>query len=205
MNLQWAERQEAPVDLFGLLSYSFAKGLEQCAFSLDSLSLRPQVCVYQNTTQHQQLLNAQKTSYLEEIATSSLSQPYKSKLSSLHSTTSCSILSLGGGLRQPQLLADGLPGLPVVAVDVIQPAALLDDLHGAGDVLPGGEAVEPLVLLTVAWLYTAAVGPLLLPAGVEVDALLGLRAPQDGTCTAGRGERVRGLGSEDHQSKRFYG
>ena len=108
----------------------------------------------------------------------------------------------GGGGGEWQLLAVGLPGLPVVAVDVIQPAALLDDLHRARDVLPGGEAVEPLVLLTVAWLYAAAVGPLLLPAGVEVDALLGLRASQDGACTAGRGERVRELGSEDVHSKR---
>lgn len=62
--------------------------------------------------------------------------------------------------------------LPVVAVDVVQPAALLDDLHQAGDVLPRGEAVPPLVLLAVAGLDAGAVGAVLLPAGVEVGALL---------------------------------
>jgi len=70
------------------------------------------------------------------------------------------------------LLQESLPGVPVVAVDVIQPASLLDDLNGAGDVLPRGEAVPPLVFIAVAGLDPAAVGPLLLPAGVVVDALL---------------------------------
>lgn len=58
---------------------------------------------------------------------------------------------------------------------------MLDDLHGAGDVLPRGEAVPPFVFLAVARLDAAAVGALLLPAGVVVGALLRLRATQDGT------------------------
>lgn len=72
-------------------------------------------------------------------------------------------------------------GLPVVAVDVVQPAALLDDLHGARHVLPCCEAVPPLVLVAVAGLDAAAVGALLLPAGVVEGALLCLGASQDGT------------------------
>lgn len=71
--------------------------------------------------------------------------------------------------------------VPVVAVDVVQPAALLDDLYGPGDVLPRGEAVPPLVFLAIAGLDAAAVGALFLPAGVVVGALLRLRASQDGT------------------------
>lgn len=65
---------------------------------------------------------------------------------------------------------------PVVAVDVIQPAALLDHLYGARHILPGGEAVKPLVLVTVARFDAAAVGALLLPARVVVGAFLRLRA-----------------------------
>lgn len=72
-------------------------------------------------------------------------------------------------------------GLPVVAVDVVQPAALLDDFHGARHILPRGEAVPPLVLVAVAGLDAAAVGALLLPAGVVEGALLRLGAAQDGT------------------------
>lgn len=77
--------------------------------------------------------------------------------------------------------------VPVVAVDIVQPAALLDDLHGAGDVLPRGEAVPPLVFLAIAGLDAAAVGALLLPAGVVVGALLRLRASQDGTWRGRKG------------------
>lgn len=68
----------------------------------------------------------------------------------------------------------GCAHLPVVAVDVVQPAALLDDLHGTRHVLPRGEAVPSLVLLAIAGLDAAAVGALLLPAGVVVGALLRL-------------------------------
>lgn len=71
--------------------------------------------------------------------------------------------------------------VPVVAVDVIQPAALLDDLHGSRDILPRGEAMSPLVFLAIAGLDATAVGALLFPAGVVVGALLRLRASQDGT------------------------
>lgn len=77
--------------------------------------------------------------------------------------------------------------LPVVAVDVVQPAALLHDLHRARHVLPRGEAVPPLVLLAIAGLDAAAVGALLLPAGVVVGALLRLGASQDGACRGGGG------------------
>lgn len=76
------------------------------------------------------------------------------------------------------------PYSPVVAVDVVQPAALLHHLHGAGDVLPGGEAMPPLVFLSGgAGFNPTAVGTILLPAGVVVSALLGLGAPQNGTWT----------------------
>lgn len=71
--------------------------------------------------------------------------------------------------------------VPVVTVDVIQPASLLDDLHGARDVLPRGEAVPPLLFLTIAGLDAAAVGAVLLPAGIVEDALLSLWTSQDGT------------------------
>lgn len=86
------------------------------------------------------------------------------------------------------------PHVPVVAVDVVQPAALLDDQHGARDVLPGGEAVPPLVLLSRgAGFNPAAVGAVLLPAGVVVGALLCLGAPQNGTWT-GRTHLGQGWG-----------
>ena len=85
------------------------------------------------------------------------------------------------------MLSDKRLCVPVVAVDVVQPAALLDDLDGAGDVLPCGEAVPPLVFLAIAGLDAAAVGALLLPAGVVVGALLRLRASQDGTWRGQRG------------------
>lgn len=80
--------------------------------------------------------------------------------------------------------------VPVVAVDVVQPAALLHHLHSARDVFPRGEAVPPLVLLAVAGLDAAAVGALLLPAGVVVDAFLRLGASQDGTWRRRRRKRT---------------
>ena len=48
--------------------------------------------------------------------------------------------------------------------------------------------MQPLVLVAVAWLHAAAVGALLLPAGVVVGALLSLRAAQDGAWRGGEGE-----------------
>lgn len=78
------------------------------------------------------------------------------------------------------------PYSPVVAVDIVQPAALLHHLHGARDVLPRGEAMPPLVFLPGgAGFNPAAVGAILLPAGVVVSALLCLGAPQNGTWTGG--------------------
>lgn len=62
----------------------------------------------------------------------------------------------------------------VVAVDIIQPASLLDNLHSPGDIFPCGETVPPLVFLAIAGFDAAAVSPLLLPAGVVVGALLRL-------------------------------
>ena len=81
--------------------------------------------------------------------------------------------------------ASGAPA-PVVAVEVVQPAAFLDELDGARAVAPGGVAVQPLVLLALAALQAALVGALQLPVGVVVDALprLGLPAPR--TCARGR-------------------
>ena len=48
--------------------------------------------------------------------------------------------------------------------------------------------MQPLVLVAVAGLHAAAVGALLLPAGVVVGALLSLRAAQDGAWRGGEGE-----------------
>lgn len=79
------------------------------------------------------------------------------------------------------------PHVPVIAVDIVQPATLLDDQHGARGVLPSGEAMSPLVLLSRgAGFNPAAVGAILLPAGVVVGALLCLGAPQNGTWTRQR-------------------
>lgn len=85
------------------------------------------------------------------------------------------------------------PHVPVVAVDIVQPAALLDNQHGARDVLPSGEAMPPLVFLSRgAGFNPTAVGAVLLPAGVVVGALLCLGAPQNGTWT---GQTHLGQGS----------
>lgn len=81
------------------------------------------------------------------------------------------------------------PLVPVIAVEVIQPAALLDELDGAGAVAPGGIAVQPLVLLALAALQAALVGALQLPVGVVVDALPRLSLPTPRTC-APRDERL---------------
>lgn len=60
---------------------------------------------------------------------------------------------------------------PVVAVEVVQPAAHLEQLHAAGVVGPGGEAVGALVLLALAALQAAPVLPLHLLVFVVVQAL----------------------------------
>lgn len=81
--------------------------------------------------------------------------------------------------------ASGAPA-PVVAVEVVQPAAFLDKLDGARAVAPGGVAVQPLVLLALAALQAALVGALQLPVGVVVDALPRLGLPAPGTCSRER-------------------
>lgn len=67
--------------------------------------------------------------------------------------------------------------LPVIAVEVIQPAAFLHQLDGARVVSPGGVAVQPLVLLPLAALHAALVGLLQLPVGIVIDALPCLSLP----------------------------
>lgn len=60
---------------------------------------------------------------------------------------------------------------PVVAVEVVQPAAHLEEPHAAGVVRPGGEAVGPLVLLALAALQAALVHATHLLLVVVVQAL----------------------------------
>lgn len=55
--------------------------------------------------------------------------------------------------------------LPVVTVDVVQPAALFDHLDHSGHILPGGEAVKPLIFLSGAGDHTAEVPPTLQRGG----------------------------------------
>lgn len=62
-------------------------------------------------------------------------------------------------------------GALVVAVEVIQPAALLQQLHSAGVVGPGGEAVGALVLFTLAALQATPVGLLHYMVDVVVQTL----------------------------------
>lgn len=69
--------------------------------------------------------------------------------------------------------------VPVVAVDVVEPAALFDELDGPRAVLPRREAVSPLVFLSAAWLDSAAVRPVFLPVGVVEHALPRFRSAQD--------------------------
>lgn len=78
--------------------------------------------------------------------------------------------------------------LPVVTVDVVQPAALFDHLDHSGHILPGGEAVKPLIFLSGAGDHTAEVPPTLQRGGqggwrvvVVVDTLLSVWATQDRT------------------------
>ncbi len=70
---------------------------------------------------------------------------------------------------------------PVVAVEVVEPAALLDELDAAGAVPPGGVAVRALVLLSLTALHAAAVRLLDLPVNVEVQALTRLHLGMTGS------------------------
>lgn len=77
--------------------------------------------------------------------------------------------------------------VPVVAIDVIQPAALLDDRHVPGHVAPRGKAVQPLVLFPDAGLDAGTVALLLRARPVVVvHALVRLGPSQDGACTDNR-------------------
>ena len=67
---------------------------------------------------------------------------------------------------------------PVIAVEVVQPAALLHELDGARGVEPGRVAVQPLVLLPLAALKATLVGALRAPVVVVVHTLAGLRLTQ---------------------------
>lgn len=83
-----------------------------------------------------------------------------------------------------------IPLVPVVAVDVIQPAALLDHCDVPGHVAPRGKAVQPLVLVSYAGLDAGTVSLLLRARAVVVlHALARIRASQDGACTEKRKER----------------
>lgn len=63
---------------------------------------------------------------------------------------------------------------PVIAVEVVQPAAFLYQLDGPWGVEPGGVTVQSLVLLPLAALETALVGPLRTPVIIVVHTLPGL-------------------------------
>lgn len=69
--------------------------------------------------------------------------------------------------------------IPVVAVDVVEPAALFDKIDGSWAVLPRGEAVSALVLLSSTQLGPTAVRPFFLPVGVVEYALPRFRSAQD--------------------------
>ena len=101
-----------------------------------------------------------------------------------------------------RLPASGVPA-PVVAVEVVQPAAFLDELDGARAVAPGGVAVQPLVPLALAALQAALVGALQLPVGVVVDALpcLGLPAPRTCAQEAAAAEPPQAPGLEEGRAQ----
>lgn len=63
---------------------------------------------------------------------------------------------------------------PVIAVEVIQPAAFLHQLDGPWGVEPGGVAVQPLVLFPLAALKSTLVGPLCSPVIIVVHTFSGL-------------------------------
>lgn len=79
---------------------------------------------------------------------------------------------------------------PVVAVEVVEPAALFDELDAAGAVPPGGVAVRALVLLSLTTLHAAAVRLLDLPVNVKVQALARLHLGMTGSW-ADKPERKR--------------
>lgn len=63
-----------------------------------------------------------------------------------------------------------LSPLPVIAVEIVQPAALLHQLNGARVVSPGGIAMEALILLSFAALHTTLVRLLHFPVGIVIEA-----------------------------------
>lgn len=67
---------------------------------------------------------------------------------------------------------------PVIAVEVVQPAAFFHQLDGPWGVEPGGITVQSLVLFTLAAFKAALVGPLCAPVIIVVHTLPGLRFAQ---------------------------
>lgn len=63
---------------------------------------------------------------------------------------------------------------PVIAVEVVQPAPFLHQLDGPWGIEPGGITVQSLVLLPLAALKAALVGPLRTPVIIVVHTLPGL-------------------------------
>lgn len=63
---------------------------------------------------------------------------------------------------------------PVIAVEVVQPAAFFHQLDGPWGVEPGGITVQSLVLFTLAAFEAALVGPLCAPVIIVVHTLPGL-------------------------------
>lgn len=73
--------------------------------------------------------------------------------------------------------------VPVVAVEVVQPASLLHQLDGARVVPPGGVAVRAFVLLVLAALHAALVRLLGLVVHVVVHTLPGVGSPTAQPCS----------------------
>ena len=78
--------------------------------------------------------------------------------------------------------------VPVVAVEVVQPAALLHQLDGARVVPPGGVAVRAFVLLALAALHSALIGLLDLVVNIVVQTLGGVGLPVAQSCSTQTGE-----------------
>ena len=76
--------------------------------------------------------------------------------------------------------------VPVVAVEVVQPAALLHQLDGARAVPPGGVAVRAFVLLALAALHPTLIGLLDLVVDIVVQTLGGVGLPVAQSCSAQR-------------------
>lgn len=72
--------------------------------------------------------------------------------------------------------------VPVIAVEVIEPAAFLHQLDGARVVPPGRVAVRALVLLAIAALHATLVGLLDLIVDVVVQTLPGVVVSLAQTC-----------------------